>query len=102
METLTHALGWAWDWASWLLIPASYWKWRRRRWQVQLGHQSEGVVVYARRWPRRAEVGRVGHDRPTTANPDKDFNEQFGVVMARAKERCSALNAATRNVRSQR
>lgn len=102
MEQVVHILD-PTNWLSWLALAAGWVAhrlgWRRRRWHVRLRHHNHGTIVCVRRWPRTSEAGRVGFDRPKSANPDNDFNEQFGIVMGRARDRCRALNAAERNAR---
>jgi len=69
------------------------------RWRTKARTEREGVVLYVSRGFRHIEAGRVGFDREASANPATDFDEQIGVVMARARQRASSLNAVERNWR---
>lgn len=70
------------------------------RWTVRGRVVREGTIVYVKRGWRRVECGRVKFDRDASANPSTDFNEQLGVVMHRARDRASSLNAVERNWKS--
>jgi len=71
---------------------------RPQRWGPKVNVTTEGVVVSVKRGGQEAEVGRVGFRRELTVNPDVEFDEQLAIVLARARERCSTLNATERNV----
>lgn len=70
------------------------------RWKAKARTQKEGVVFYISRGFRHVEAGRVGFNREASANPATDFDEQVGVVIARARQRASSLNAVERNWRN--